>query len=107
MVSQSPYSQLCWAAVALSVDRLRNPASTLRLCDVVEESPPCPPGCCANLSSSPCNHIRLLLPALQRLGHALIGILSGNGPNPADPASMDAKWNEIKSEIDHGRVMCV
>ena len=106
MVSQTPYDQLCWAAVALSVDRLRNPASTLQLCDVVQKSPPSPPGCCTDLSASPCNHIRPLLPALQALGRAVFGLLSENPPTVTDPGSMDAKWKEIKSEIDNGKVIC-
>jgi hypothetical protein len=107
MVSQDPYDQLCWAAVALSVDRLYDSASTLELCDVLDKTPGCPAECCTHLSSPQCNHIHLLLPALQALGVASPYALSEDGPDPTDPGSMDAKWNEIKSQIDRGRVVCV
>ena len=104
MVSQLPFDQLCWAAVALSVERLRNSGSALQLCDVVERTPP-NPTCCGRgqLSSAACNHIALLLPALQALGRARLGVLPEDPPNPA---TMDFKWNEIKREIDAGRVVC-
>src|SRR5215831_13963036 len=49
MVSQDPYDQLCWAAVALSVGRLYDSASTLELCDVVDKTPGCPAECCSHL----------------------------------------------------------
>jgi hypothetical protein len=108
MQSQRPYDRLCWAAVALSVDKWHNPGSIQTLCQVVQNTPvppgiPPPAGCCSSLSSPSCNHVSLLLPALQTLGLAIAGFVTENGPRPAN---MDQKWNEIKGEIDAGRVLC-
>jgi hypothetical protein len=107
MVSQRPYTKLCWAAVALSANRLRDPAAGLQLCDVVQLSPPRPTGCCGDLTAPECNHLSILLPALQALGRAPVGFLPVDPPNPTSAASMDARWGEIKAEIDNGLVVCV
>src|SRR5258706_1173497 len=117
MVSQDPYANLCWAAVALSVDRFRDSSSTLRICDVVMKSPPAAgtsggagrPDCCqgGNLSSADCDHVAILMPALQAIGRAPKGVLSGGAPDPTDPESVTAAWECIKAEISRGKVVCV
>ena len=118
MVSQRPYHNLCWAAVALSADHFLNAASTWTLCQVVQDTPvgpgqPATTGCCNNnnLSSSACDHLGQLLTALEIRGLLPFkGYLSEAGPygnpTPPGPIQIEQGWREIKNEIDNGRVIC-
>jgi hypothetical protein len=119
IVSQYPYHNLCWAAVALSVDQFLNPASTWTLCQVVQDTPvnpgqPATAGCCNgnNLSLSACDHLGNLLTALQIRGLLPFAVyLSeagpyGNPPPGPTPIEIAQGWATIKNEIDNGRVLC-
>jgi hypothetical protein len=99
IVSQRPYRNLCWAAVALSVDLWRNPGSTLTLCQVVEATPPKPTGCCPNPTA--CDHVGDTFEALTALGLAAMSL---TGPNPGDPAQMDLIWAKITGQIGLNKV---
>lgn len=109
MQSQGVFNNLCWAAVAISVDHLLNPASDWKqLCDVVGAVTPNPVGCCSHPSSSECNHEGELSTALA--AHHLDGPLgSEDGPYASgvlNQIKFDHYWNVIKADIQSGRVVC-
>jgi hypothetical protein len=109
MVSQGVYNNLCWAAVALSVDHLLNPASNWKqLCDVVGATEPNPTGCCSHPSSPACNHEGALSNALS--AHHLQGLLGSEGGPFAggylNQIKFDHYWDVIKTDIRGGRVVC-
>jgi Papain-like cysteine protease AvrRpt2 len=89
-------SQLCWAAVTVSVNHLRKPGSTLKICDVtqISLSPPPDADCCANLSA--CNRNGPLAMALQQ--HQV---------PVSPPLGRALTFAEIQTEIDAGRVICL
>ena len=57
----------CWAAVALSIEKFWEPASTLRQCDVATLVKG--PDCCANANKKACNKAAELHVALQKVEH--------------------------------------
>ena len=113
-ISQEGHDRLCWAAVALGVDRWRHPASTWTLCRVVVDTPvgaaqPSTAACCNGLSTAACNHLGVLFNALRVQNLQAVGIrgLPRALPHPMKAVQMDAVWNDFKTEIDQNRVVCV
>lgn len=91
---------LCWAAVALSVDIWRDqPGHWTNLCEVVSDALN-NPACCSSLSSSQCN-----VPGEIKETLILHGRFGGRHPTP-NLESRDRIWKDIKHEIDAGRVVC-
>lgn len=94
------YSNLCWAAVALSVDRwAAQQGHWTTLCQAVREgsSPPHTHNCCAALHV--CNKIGLVGKALKR--HCRINTEVPVSTSSA--SSIDTAWRTIRDEINKGQ----
>jgi len=96
-VQRQKKSEWCWAAVSVSIDRFFRPDSTHTQCDIVSGAIKLP--CCEESprgQPDPCNTPHALHPVLGRF-HLLA----------ADPIVKPLTFNQVRTEIDAGRPVCV
>ena len=107
MWTQRPNANLCWAAVALSVDRWRNQTPHWnRVCEVANDTPPRPRPpvtCCPHSSSRECDrtgNVKTALEVHNRSGGFL------NPPTSTNLIAVSGSFAAIKQQIDGGMVVC-
>lgn len=110
MELQSPYANLCWAAVALSVDfwqvrrgEMSESCAWSSLCEVASAISGAV--CCPDASSPECDQVATIREGLEPHDHYGNDKLMPDHRNP-DPDGMNEVWTLIKEEIDADRVVC-
>lgn len=105
--TQKPYLNLCWAAVAFSVDRWRaQPSHWTQLCELFHDLLSTRPDSCGAPDLFAFDETGNVVQVLQQRKHlqASRGRIVFNGNFVA--AAMNDRWNFITSTIDDGRVIC-
>jgi hypothetical protein len=118
-IQQQELSEWCWAAVAVSVERYYDRASTLEQCDVAnkvlpEQYPAVPlpksdSACCCQCCCDPdsCNKPAELETALKKIHKWRATLVRSLAPDESIVSPGTLTFEEVRREIDRGRPVCV